>query len=251
MATSARVRTVTARWDASSEVKEILDFLDQAELEILGLLPYASNATLLVRAHTGDSEGLAVYKPRRGERPLWDFPSGTLCLREYAAWVVSEALGWSIVPPTVLRDGPAGFGALQLFIEADEDADVRQVVGTHPDELQKIALFDAVVNNTDRKAGHLIVDTNGKLWGVDHGICFSDEPKLRTVIWAFEGDAIPAPLLADLRAFAARGLAADRLGELLDVEEMDAMCRRVDGLVRVGRFPVPDPGGRHVPWPPW
>ena len=158
---------------------------------MLGLLPYASNATLLVRAKGGDLEGLAVYKPRRGERPLWDFPSGTLCLREYAAWLVSNELGWDLVPPTVLRDGPAGFGALQLFIEADEECDIRQVVTTHPDDLMKLALYDAVVNNTDRKAGHLIVDKRNKLWGVDHGICFSDEPKLRTVIWAFEGERIP------------------------------------------------------------
>jgi hypothetical protein len=237
------------------DVDEVLRFLEDAELEILGLLPYASNATLLVRAHTGgragEREGLAVYKPRRGERPLWDFPSGTLCLREYAAWIVSRELGWDIVPPTVLREGPAGFGALQFFIDEDESFDVRRVANTHPEELKKIALFDVVVNNTDRKAGHLIVDTDGKLWGVDHGICFSDEPKLRTVIWAFEGDEIPAQLLADLEAFAARGMASDVLGELLDPDELDALCGRVESVLRVRRFPAPDPGGRHVPWPPW
>jgi hypothetical protein len=232
-------------------VTDVLGFLENAELEVLGLLPYASNATLLVRAQTPDGEALAVYKPRRGERPLWDFPTGTLCLREYGAWLVSKELGWGIVPPTVLREGPAGFGAVQLFIEADEECDIRQVVATHPDELMKIALFDAVVNNTDRKAGHLIVDVENKLWGVDHGICFSDEPKLRTVIWAFEGDRIPDGLLHDLRSFADRGYGADQLGELLNGDELDALRSRTDGLIAIGRFPVPEPGMRHVPWPPW
>lgn len=230
---------------------DVLNFLEKAELEVLGLLPYASNATLLVRAHMDGEDRLAVYKPRRGERPLWDFPSGTLCLREYAAWIVSRDLGWDIVPPTVLRDGPAGFGALQLFIEEDENVDVRRVVFTHPEELQKMAVFDVVINNTDRKAGHLIVDRSGKLWGVDHGICFSDEPKLRTVIWAFEGEEVPPQLMADLESFAACGMSADVLGELLGRNELDALCRRVDGLLRTRRFPVPEPGGRHVPWPPW
>jgi hypothetical protein len=232
-------------------VNESVSFLEQAELEILGLLPYASNATLLVRATHREQESLAVYKPRRGERPLWDFPDGTLCLREYAAFLVSSQLGWDIVPPTVLREGPAGFGAVQLWIESDETVDVRLLPRTHPHELMTMAVYDAVVNNTDRKAGHLIVDPTGKLWGVDHGICFSAVPKLRTVIWAFEGDPIPQRLLADLERFAARGLGADVLGELLDAEELDAMCRRVDELLRVRRFPEPDPDGRHIPWPPF
>lgn len=228
-----------------------LAFLETAELQILGLLPYASNATLLVRATEGEREELAVYKPRRGERPLWDFPDGTLCLREYAAFVVSSELGWDIVPPTVLREGPAGFGAVQLFVDEDPSVDVRRLPQTHPDELMTVALYDVVVNNTDRKAGHLIVDTAGKLWGVDHGICFSAEPKLRTVIWAFEGDPVPQRLLSGLSSFVERGLGADPLSGLLSPRELDAMCHRVEEVLRVGRFPEPDPGGRHVPWPPW
>ncbi len=228
-----------------------LELLERADLEVLGLLPYASNATLLVKATEKDRESLAVYKPRRGERPRWDFPSGTLCLRERAAFVVSDDLGWDIVPPTVLREGPAGFGSVQQWIDEDEEADVRQVVGTHPDALMRIALFDAIANNTDRKAGPLLIDTAGTLWGIDHGICFSDEPKLRTVIWAFEGDPIPAPLLADIEGFASRGMAADTMGELLNPDELDAMCHRVEQLLRMRRFPVPDPSRHHVPWPPW
>ena len=230
---------------------DVLGFLADGEIEILGLLPYASNATLLVRLTDGDREGLAVYKPRRGERPLWDFPSGTLCLREYAAWIVSRELGWDLVPPTVLRDGPAGFGALQLYIEEDENADVRRLLHTHPHELRRIALFDAVINNADRKGGHLIVDLAGKLWGVDHGVAFSAEPKLRTVIWAFESEEIPADMLSDVASFAKDGIRAPELTEVLHGSELDALCQRITTLLGTKRFPSPDPHRHHVPWPPW
>jgi uncharacterized repeat protein (TIGR03843 family) len=229
----------------------VCDFLATADMEVLGLLPYASNATLLARLSKGDVESLAVYKPRRGERPLWDFPSGTLCLREYAAWLLSEDLGWDLVPPTVLREGPAGFGAVQLFIEEDGDTDVRSLPQTHADELRRMALFDVISNNTDRKAGHLIVDTKGKLWGVDHGICFSDEPKLRTVVWVYESEDIPAELMADVERFARDGAGASYLSELLNAEELDAMCERTSEILRTKRYPAPDPYRRHIPWPPW
>jgi uncharacterized repeat protein (TIGR03843 family) len=231
--------------------QDVLEFLSCGEMEVLGLLPYATNATFLAEVRDGSRRTLAVYKPRRGERPLWDFPSGTLCRREYAAWLVDEALGWGIVPPTVLRDGPAGFGAVQLFVIEDEEVDVRGLVETHPDELRKIALFDIVTNNADRKAGHLVVDTDGKLWGVDHGICFSDEPKLRTVIWAFEGDPVPKELLDDLERFKRDGDISDLLGPQLQGSEIEELCGRVDRVLHDKRFPAPPPGGRHVPWPPW
>jgi hypothetical protein len=220
-------------------------------MEVLGLLPYASNATLLVRLQDEDLEGLAVYKPRRGERPLWDFPPGTLCLREYAAAVVDEALGWGLVPPTVLRDGPAGYGAVQLFVEEDEGCDPRELLASRPDDLRRVALFDVVVNNADRKAGHIIVDTSGHLWSVDHGICFHDEPKLRTVIWAFEGDPVPSDLLRDVERLRADAHVFEAVGEVLEPGEVEALCRRVERVLRTRRFPSPDPGGHHVPWPPW
>lgn len=220
-------------------------------MEILGLLPYASNVTLLTKLTDGSDEALAVYKPQRGERPLWDFPDGTLCVREYAAWIVDSSLGWGVVPPTVLRDGPAGVGAVQLYIEEDETFDVHDVVQTHPDELRRMSLFDVVINNADRKAGHLIVDTAGKLWGVDHGVCFHDEPKLRTVIWTFEGEPVPDALLRDLEAFARDPSWKETLGSLLEPFEIDALCGRVTGLVRTKRFPHPPAGRYHVPWPPW
>ena len=229
----------------------VLEVLRTAEMEILGLLPYASNATMLTRISSGDMQALAVYKPRRGERPLWDFPSGTLCLRETAAYVVSRMLGWDLVPPTVLREGPAGFGALQWFIDECEDADVRELPRTHPDELRRVALFDAVINNADRKAGHLLVDTRGKLWGVDHGVTFNEDPKLRTVVWVYESEPISVDLLTDLEAFARSGPSSPLLTELLAAHELDALCERVSTLLATGVYPEPDPGRYHVPWPPF
>jgi hypothetical protein len=229
----------------------VIDLLRTAEIEILGLLPYASNATLLTKIASGDLEALAVYKPRRGERPLWDFPSGTLCHRETAAYVVSKQLGWDLVPPTILRDGPAGFGALQWFIDENEEADVRELPRTHPDELRRLALLDAVINNADRKAGHLLVDRSGKLWGIDHGVTFNEDPKLRTVVWVYEGEPIPPAMLADLETFARTGPSSTELVELLAVPELDALCERVSTLLVTGVFPEPDPGRYHVPWPPF
>lgn len=227
-----------------------LELLRCGELEILGLLPYASNATLLARVASDGDETLAVYKPRRGERPLWDFPDGTLCRREYAAWVVDDALGWRLVPPTVLRDGPAGFGAVQLWVESEE-VDARDLLQTHPDDLRRIALFDVVVNNADRKAGHLVLDSDAKLWSVDHGICFAAEPKLRTVIWAFEGEEISGELLTDIDRVRASAEVIGSLAEQLDADEVEALCQRVSALLTTRRYPSPAPGGRHVPWPPW
>lgn len=229
----------------------VLDLLRTADIEVLGLLPYASNATMLTKITDGDLEALAVYKPRRGERPLWDFPSGTLCQREAAAYVVSKLLGWDLVPPTVLREGPAGLGALQWFITEDEEADVRELPRSHPDELRRLALFDVVINNADRKAGHLIVDTAGKLWGVDHGVTFNEDPKLRTVVWVYESEPIPHELLTDLEAFAGTAASSDVLGELLAASELEAMCARISTLLSTGVYPEPDPGRYHVPWPPF
>jgi uncharacterized repeat protein (TIGR03843 family) len=226
-----------------------METLREGGIEVLGLLPYASNATFLVEVKGAGSDCLGVYKPRRGERPLWDFPDGTLCAREYAAYVADRALGWELVPPTVLREGPAGFGALQLFVEPDGEADVRALPETHPDELRRMALLDVVINNADRKAGHLVVDEGGKLWGVDHGICFAAEPKLRTVIWVYEGEEVPACLLEDLEALA--GCWDRELSELLSPEEVSALERRARMVLETRRFPAAPAGHRHVPWPPW
>ena len=240
----------------------VLHLLQAGTLEIEGLLPWSSNYAFLVRACDGPNEVGAVYKPRRGERPLWDFTQGTLCRREVAAFVVSDALGWQIVPPTVLRDGQHGLGSVQLFIEHDPERHYFTFEGdpTLAPQLQKIALLDVIINNADRKAGHVLLqETNdsagfGHLWGIDHGICFHTDPKLRTVIWEFAGTPVPQPLREGLERFR-EGLAQTdnavtvHLEQLLSEAEMDAMRRRLNRLLERNVFPRPGPG-RHYPWPP-
>jgi uncharacterized repeat protein (TIGR03843 family) len=227
--------------------------LADGEMQILGLLPGASNATLLARCVAGADEVLAVYKPRRGEAPLWDFPDGTLHRREVAAYVTASALGWPNVPPTVLRDGPAGPGSAQLFVDADASAHYFTLEAEHADTFRRVALFDLVVNNADRKAGHCLLDGDGVVWVIDHGVCFSDEPKLRTVIWDYVGEPFPADALVDLRRLGAdlleHGAVRRSLDGLLAPGEVDAMRRRIDAVVRLGVFPDPGPG-RPFPWPP-
>ncbi|MFN2526684.1 MAG: SCO1664 family protein, partial [Actinomycetota bacterium] len=165
--------------------------LATGDVEVLGRLPYSSNYTFLARVTGPSSERLAVYKPRQGETPLWDFRQGTLAARELAAFRVSEAAGWGIVPPTVLRsDAPLGEGSLQVFIEHDPDRHYFALMEERREEFARFAAFDVVVNNADRKAGHVLEDGSGRLWGVDHGVTFHVEPKLRTVIWAFAGESL-------------------------------------------------------------
>lgn len=226
--------------------------LVSGELELLGLLPNSSNYTFLTRATDGEEQVLAVYKPQRGETPLWDFPEGTLCRREVAAYVVARELGWPNVPPTVLRDGPEGLGSVQLFVEFDTSQHYFTLEGTRDDEFRRIALFDLVVNNADRKGGHCLLSPDGTIWVVDHGVCFSDEPKLRTVIWEHAGETIQPGLLIALRRFRdglATGTVRAELSDLLSVEELTALDSRIDELLRVGVFPEPGPG-RPYPWPP-
>jgi len=210
------------------------------------------------RRDLSDGDVLAVWKPTIGERPLFDFPLGTLTRREVAAYRVSEALGWGIVPPTLLREGPHGEGMLQRWIDIDPEADVIDMVNGDDPRLRRVALFDAVVNNTDRKAGHLLPIPGGHVHAVDHGVTFSIEPKLRTVLWAWQDepfDAAEAEGLALLRdSLGTRRkpgpLAAD-LGELLFVDEVDATRARVAALLAAGRFPGPSPDWPAIPWPPY
>lgn len=200
---------------------------------------------------------LGVWKPTIGERPLFDFPIGTLTRREVAAYLVSEALGWRIVPPTILREGPHGEGSLQLWIDVDPDADVIDIVNGADPRLRRIAVLDAVLNNTDRKAGHLLPVPGGHLHAVDHGVTFSVEPKLRTVLWHWAGEPLEAGELAALRR------ARDELGtpdepgplgaalrELLFVDEVHATRDRVEALLAEGVFPGPNPDWPAIPWPP-
>jgi uncharacterized repeat protein (TIGR03843 family) len=238
--------------NVTSADEDALRLLEHGELELLGLLPRSSNYTFLAKATDGAAEVLAVYKPRRGEAPLWDFPEGTLCQREVAAFVVANALGWPTVPPTVLREGPEGPGSVQRFVEFDPRQHFFTMQDERPDDFRRVALFDAVVNNADRKSGHCLLSTEGLPFCIDHGVCFHEEPKLRTVIWDFAGERIPPPLLGDLRRFGERLSAPalrSALGELLSEREVEAMDARLAALIAAGCFPEPGPD-RPYPWPP-
>jgi len=228
--------------------------LAEGEIEVLGLMPDSSNDTLLARCHVEGEECFAIYKPRRGETPLWDFPEGTLHRREVAAYVVAEALGWPNVPPTVLRDGPEGPGSLQLFVRFDAAQHYFTLGTERADDFRRVALFDVVINNADRKAGHCLLGEDAKIWLIDHGVSFSDEPKLRTVIWEYVGEPIPDRLCGDLTGLAAAlepgGDTRAELRKLLTEPEVVATADRLARLLALGRFPEPEPGVRPFPWPP-
>jgi uncharacterized repeat protein (TIGR03843 family) len=224
------------------------------EIEVLGALPESSNAALLVRCVTADDPVLAVYKPERGEAPLWDFPDGTLHRREVAAFEVARALGWPRVPPTVLRDGPFGPGSVQRFITFDPAEHFFTLEVAHADTFRRVALFDLAVNNADRKGGHCLLDEDGEIWVIDHGVCFAVEPKLRTVIWTFVDEPLPADAADDLarvrRELEPGGELGAALSALLAPDEVAATADRIDRLLAAGRFPEPAPGVRPFPWPP-
>ena len=227
----------------------VLDHLATGEVEVLGRMPYSSNATMLVMVRNDGNETAAVYKPGRGERPLWDFPPD-IYRRERAAYLLAEALGWGRVPPTVLRDdAPLGPGSVQLFIEADFEKHYFTLVEDerHHDDLKAICVFDLLANNTDRKSGHCLVDAEGRIWGVDNALCFSAEPKLRTVIWDFGGEPIPQRLVDDVARLVEAGIPAD-LAALLDRDERAALLRRARRVVADPCFPI-DRSGRRYPWP--
>ena len=233
--------------------------LAEGELEIVGRLVDASNLNLYCRVtlRCPDPEpdllAACVYKPTRGERPLDDFPDGTLAFREVAAYRVSEAIGWNIVPPTVLRDGPVGPGMVQLWIDIDDTADILDLIQKGDPALRRMAVFDAVVNNTDRKGGHLLPVEGGHIYGVDHGVCFSPDPKLRTILWGWRGRRFDDEEIAMLQSLAAdlAGPLGDELCGLLAPEEVEATARRVSRLLGRGTFPQPDPNRPAIPWPPF
>ncbi len=234
-------------------VAEALTLLHTGELAVEGRLVDASNATLYCAVRAGGVSAACVYKPVAGERPLWDFPDGTLAEREVAAYEVSAASGWGIVPPTVFRDGPLGPGMVQLWIAQDDGADVVAMLRRRDcAQLRRIAVFDAVINNADRKGGHLLPTTAGQVYGVDHGVSFHAEDKLRTVLWQWAGRPLPEEALATLRALRA-GLddaLGARLGELLTGREVRRTRRRLDQLLSTTRHPEPSGDWPAVPWPP-
>ena len=231
----------------------ILSALSSGTIELKGQFVWGSNYTFLVQVTQGDETQPAVYKPARGERPLWDFPEGTLAQREVAAYVVSRALGWDLVPPTVLRlDGPAGAGSLQLFVDADPERHYFTFTEAEKQRLRPVAVFDLLINNADRKGGHVLLGESEHMWLIDHGVCFHAEDKLRTVIWDFVGEPIPRELLAALRrlrqALLDDGALRTELGGLLAAEEVEALQARTDRLLRLKRFPPPG-ADRPYPWP--
>lgn len=226
-----------------------LALLAEGSVEILGRMPWSSNATFLVTLRCGSDEGRAVYKPHRGERPLWDFPSG-LYRREVAAYELSQFLGLEVVPPTIVRrDATYGEGSLQWFVEADFAQHYFSLHEHRPethDRFRALAAFDVVANNTDRKSGHCLVDADGRIWAIDNGLCFAAEFKLRTVIWEFGGEPLPVELVEPLERLVECAPAV--FDELLEPDEIEAMQDRAARLLTAGVLPT-DPSGRRYPWP--
>ena len=235
------------------ELDDVLRLLRDGELSVEGRLIDASNATLYCTAALDGTEAAVVYKPVRGERPLWDFPDGTLAGREVGAYLVSQATGWDLVPPTVLREGPFGPGMCQLWVDVDEEVDLAALARSDHPDLRRMAVLDAVVNNADRKGGHLLPRPDGRVQGVDHGICFSVEDKLRTLLWQWRGMPLldeAAAVLSDLRA-QLEGSLGDALHELLTRAEVQATKDRVDRLLAGRRHPQPSEDWPAIPWPPF
>ena len=243
------------------EDTEAIQLSEERQLELLckgniassKLMPSGSNYSFLLNIDgSSGAQVRAIYKPQAGERPLRDFPTGTLYKREYATYVVSKALGWPCVPPTVIREGPHGIGSVQLYIDVDPEANYFSLRDNHAEVFQQIATFDIIVNNADRKAGHCLLGKDNKIWNIDHGLTFNRVFKLRTVIWDFCGDPIPKPLVEDLRAFlsllsSASGL-TEVLPQVLTEAEIDALVGRLHLMLENPVFPELDPY-RNIPWP--
>jgi uncharacterized repeat protein (TIGR03843 family) len=235
------------------DVDEALRLLRDGELEVVGRLVDASNATLYCTVELDGVRAPCVHKPIVGERPLWDFPEGTLSDREVAAYAVSEATGWAIVPPTVMREGPFGRGMCQLWIDVDESVDLVALARSDRDEIRRIAVLDAVINNADRKGGHLLPTADGHVYGVDHGVCFSIDEKLRTLLWQWRGRPLADDAIDTLHGLARdlQGTLETRLCELLTPAEVNATRRRVQRLLSTGRHPMPSDDWPPIPWPPF
>jgi len=226
-----------------------LELLSGGELEVEGRLPWSSNYSFLATVRLGEAEQRAVYKPGRGERPLWDYPGG-LFRREVAAYELSVALRLDIVPETVMRlDGPHGEGSVQRFVDADFAEHYFSLLNeprNHP-QLRRIAAFDLLANNGDRKGGHLLVDWESRIWGIDHGLCFHVESKLRTVMWDFAGEELPSEVLTGCEILV--DAVPDGVATVLEPDERDALQRRARTLLRRPRFPTPRDDYRAYPWP--
>jgi uncharacterized repeat protein (TIGR03843 family) len=248
-------RLLIVRMSTYTDKDSILEALQKGEIDLQGQFLSGSNYTLLGSLKYNDLHTGIVYKPARGEQPLWDFPAGTLSKREVAAYHVSEALGWDLVPPTVYRKkgAPLGPGSVQQFIEHDPEYHYFRFCDEDKQRLRPVAIFDHLINNADRKGGHILSDIGGHLWLIDHGICFHHELKLRTVIWDFAGEKVPEDLLEDVRRVIAelekRGSLYHCLAGLLQPGEISAMMARGRNLVQSETFPGPSGNRRPYPWP--
>lgn len=237
----------------SGSIEEVLSKLNSGAISVTGRLIDASNATLYATCTNKDDEMICIYKPIAGERPLWDFPDGSLANREYLTFLLSHWLGLNIVPPTVLRDGPFGTGMVQQWIEIDQSVDLMEFFKEDDPRLRRIALLDLIVNNTDRKIGHLIPDLSGHVYGCDHGVTFHEEDKLRTVLWQWAGQAFTSEELGTLEI--ARELFVNSKREiiagLIDTTEINATIARLDLVIEARTFPYPSTEWPAVPWPPF
>jgi uncharacterized repeat protein (TIGR03843 family) len=242
----------------SQAEESILRFLQEGKVVVQGEFVWGSNYTFLVEIQLDDQTHQAVYKPARGERPLWDFPTASLGRREVAAYILSSVLGWNLVPPTVYRKkGPIGSGSLQWFIEHDPNYHYFNFTDEDRQRLRPTVLFDLLINNADRKGSHILKGSDGHFWLIDHGVCFHVEDKLRTVIWDFMGEPIPDELCEDIRQMRQRLAALGKesngilaqLQEYISPAELRALARRADDLLISGHFPEPDPYRRPFPWP--
>lgn len=235
--------------------ERLLEVLEKGEIDKeYGILRWSSNYAFLIAVNYDDLQLTAVYKPQRGERPLWDFPDGTLCMRETAAFLTSRELGWEIVPPTVLREGPRGLGSIQFYIDHDPEINYFTFDESFVPQLKRLAAFDYVINNADRKGGHCLLDSEGHIWGIDHGIAFNSVHKLRTVIWEYAGQPIQDDLLEAIACLYSALENIDSpyskgMRRLLAPPEIKAFQSRLRHLLKGKRYPSPGPGPNY-PWPP-
>lgn len=230
-----------------------MSLLEKGEIVVEGRLVDASNATLFVVVSHQGEETRAIYKPVAGERPLWDFPDGNLASRERAAYLVDQALGFNHIPLTILRDGPFGIGAVQQWIDIDESIDLEDFFRKDDPQLREVALLDAIINNTDRKIGHLLPDPTGHLYICDHGVTFHEEDKLRTVLWQWSGQPMSEMEVKALQNLLQKinGEELEELRSLLTQGEIAALQERINRLLVTGSFPEPNPEWPHIPWPPF
>ncbi len=246
---------LTGAFSTGAERAAIRELLTRGEIAMEGMVPWSSNYTYLISVQDADRSMYGIYKPQCGERPLWDFEDGTLCKREVAAYELSEFLGFPNIPVTVLReDAPQGLGMVQQFIDHKRRENFFTLRDRSRHEMQKIAVFDALVNNTDRKGGHVLVDGQGIVWAIDHGVTFHQEPKLRTVIWDFIDEPIPEPLIKQLEklraALKSNHPLRARIDALLSRSETRALAARLNELLTTRVYPSPSDEWPHIPWPP-